>query len=183
MPIQLLLAVLPLLPAVLANDPGADFGQAPAIQPLFLNQHKSNPLTGLSFMGVYSTNFGEQPYCCPWNPKQFEVTNPTNPAVQDSNKWGVVPMICQVADAGEGGVFNNNGTILLGNSFVLSNGSLAFHGAAGSRNGAYYYSFASTNSTLKEVCTTSQEKTMDRNTDNAFPVRRLLLLPTGAELE
>jgi hypothetical protein len=88
-------------------------------------------------MGVYGTNFGETPYCCPWNPKAFEVAPPP------TKGWGVVPMICQVADAGTNGVFNASGTVLLGDSWVMSNGSVAFGGHAGSRNGAYYFGFAS----------------------------------------
>ena len=110
-------------------------GQAPAI-PVALNQHHALPASGLNMMGVYSINFGETPYCCPWNPKSFEVKPPPTAG------WGIVPTICQVADAGENGVFNTNGTVLLGDSWVMSNGSIAYYGHAGSRNGPYYFGFA-----------------------------------------
>lgn len=45
---------------------------APAI-PVALSQHLAQPPSGLNTMGVYTTNFNETPYCCPWNPKTFEV--------------------------------------------------------------------------------------------------------------
>jgi hypothetical protein len=110
-------------------------GQAPAIS-VRLNQHHAHPPSGLNMMGVYSTNFGETPYCCPWNPKSFEVQRPP------SQGWGIVPTICQVADAGQNGVFNANGTVLLGDSWLKSNGSVVYYGHAGSRNGPYYFGFA-----------------------------------------
>ena len=109
-------------------------GQAPAV-PVHLSQHFARPASGLNMMGVYSTNFGETPYCCPWNPKQFEIDAP-------SSGWGIVPTICQVADAGQNGTFNAAGTVLLGDSWVKANGSVGFYGHAGSRNGPYYFGFA-----------------------------------------
>lgn len=50
-----------------------------------------------------------------------------------------MPVNCQVADAGANGVFNANGTVLLGDSWVMSNGSVVYNGYAGSQNGAYYF--------------------------------------------
>lgn len=99
------------------NDPCTDMGQAPAIS-VRPNQHHAHPPSGLNMMCVYSTNFDEIPYCCPWNPKSFEVQRPP------SQGWGIVPTICQVADAGQNSVFNANGTVLLGDSWLKSNGSV-----------------------------------------------------------
>jgi hypothetical protein len=106
------MGVLAFLPfAIGTNDAGKDMGQAPAI-PVSLDQHFADPPSGLNMMGVYSTNFDETPYCCPWNPKEFEVLPPP------TQGWGVIPIICQVADVGTNGVFNSNGTVLLGSPWV-----------------------------------------------------------------
>ena len=110
-------------------------GQAPAI-PVYLNQHLANPTNGLNMMGIYSTNFGEVPYCCPWNPKSFEVAPPP------TQGWVIIPTICQVADAGQNGVFNANGTVLVGSSWLQTNGSVVYYGHAGSRNGPYSFGLA-----------------------------------------
>lgn len=118
------------------HDPGADLGATPAVD-VKLNKHFAKPVTGLNMMGVYSTNFNETPYCCPFNPKQFEIDSPPG-------GWGVLPTICQVADAGQNGKFNSAGTVLVGDSWVFSNGSLAYFGHAGSRNGPYNFGFAAT---------------------------------------
>ena len=115
-------------------------------QLVVLNQHNAVPITPLNFMGVYATNFNETPYCCPFSPKKFEEQDPS------VGGWGVVPFVCQAADSGQNGIFNSAGTVLMGNTYILANGSVGFEGAAGSANGRYVFGFASTNSTLKEVC-------------------------------
>jgi hypothetical protein len=129
------------LTAARPSDPGDDKCKAPGI-PIKLNQHFSTPSSGLNTMGVYSTNFGETPYCCPFSPKKFEVDAPCVTNGTNNGGWGIVPIICQVSDAGQNGVFNAAGTVLLGDSWVLYNGSVTFYGHAGSRNGPYYFGFA-----------------------------------------
>ena len=47
-----------------------------------------------------------------------------------------------MVDAGQNGVFNANKTVLLGDSWVMSNGSIAHSGHAGSCNKPYYFGFA-----------------------------------------
>lgn len=88
------------------DDRGADHGQAPAV-PVTLNQHNARPSSGLNLIGVYATNFNETPYCCPWNPKAFGIEH--QPGV-----WGTVPIIYQVPDSGQDGIFNERGTVLIG---------------------------------------------------------------------
>ena len=114
-------------------------GTTPAISPIVLSQqHAARPATGLVFTGVYSTNFNETPYCCPFSPKMFEVPN-------QPKGWGGIPMICQVADSGQNGVFGSTGTVLMGEAYVRSNGSVSYVGSAASFNGIYTFEFASTN--------------------------------------
>jgi hypothetical protein len=86
-------------------------GKAPAI-PVALDQHFVSPPSGLNMMGVYDTTFGERPYCCPWNPKGFELLPPPTLG------WGITIMVYQVVDAGQNGVFNANGTVLRGNTWI-----------------------------------------------------------------
>ena len=52
-------------------------------------------------------------------------------------------MICQVADSGQNGVFGSTGTVLLGEAYVKSNGSVSYIGTAASFNGIYTFEFAS----------------------------------------
>ena len=145
-PLWLLYASITATHLISRGDPGADMGQAPAISPLALDQHfSSHPPSGLNMMGVYATNFNETPYCCPWNPKAFELASPSTAG------WGVVPIICQIADSGQNGMFDRRGTVLVGQSFLLPNGSVAYFGHGGSQNGAYYFGFA-LDETFKNVC-------------------------------
>lgn len=76
----------------------------------------------------------------------FEVPN-------QPNGWGGTPFICQVADSGQDGVFGSTGTELLGEAYVMTNGSVAFVGSAASFNGIYIFAFASTDTeTFDNVC-------------------------------
>lgn len=59
-----------------------------------------------------------------------------------------------MADAGDNGVFNANGTVVLGDLWLKTNGSVVYYGHAGSRNGPYCFGFAMDNS-RKTVCSFS----------------------------
>ena len=59
-------------------------------------------------MGIYSTNFGETPYCCPLEPEELRGQASSNGGL------GIDPTIYQMIDAGQNGVLNVNGTVLLG---------------------------------------------------------------------